>query len=271
MEPMRQRDGGDGPGGSNPFGSRPPREPAINVPPFLLAIVVLLAVMHVVVTHGPSWLGQELFVNLAFIPVRLIASEAALANFFIGPSWLSYGTLVTYGLLHGGWMHLAMNALWLVTFGAPVVRRLGPQRFAALLMAGTIAGALTHLIVFWGSPAPLVGISAGVSAIMGGAARFVFDPRAGSMFDAVRHPDLAGQRPLQSLRELWSNPTVLVFCGLLIVSNLVFGAVSIPGVDGGSSIAWQAHVGGVALGCFGFPLIDPQPRAPKRPPLRPVS
>lgn len=272
MEPMRRgEDSGHGPAGGGPLGGRPPREPAINVPPFLMGIVLLLAGMHVVVTYGPTWLGQELFVNLAFIPLRLAAPEGALGDFFVGPSWLSYATLVSYGLLHGSWMHLAMNALWLVTFGAPVVRRLGAQRFAALLIAGTVAGALTHLAIFWGSPAPLVGVSAGVSAIMGGAARFVFDPAQGSMFAAVRHPELVRQRPLQSLGELWSNPTVLVFCGFLIVSNLVFGAVSVPGVEGGSSIAWQAHLGGFALGFFGFPFIDPMPRAPKRPPIRPVS
>lgn len=263
MEPLRQSGQGDGDG---PLyrAPPPPREPAFNVPPLLLGLVVLLAAIHGLVTYGPRELGTEIFLNLAFFPARLLASDEVLAQFFAGPAWAGYLTVASYGLLHGNWMHLGMNALWLVTFGAPVVRRLGTQRFLALLVLGTIAGALTHVVIHWGSAAPLVGASAGISAIMGGAARFVFDPRDRGMFIALRHPELLRERPVQSLRDLWSNPTVLVFCGMLIVSNLLFGAISVPGVDEGSSIAWQAHLGGFALGFFGFPLFD------KRPSIRPV-
>ena len=186
---------------------------------------------------------------------------AVQSQFFYGPGWLGYGTLASYGLLHGSWLHLAINALWLVTFGAPVVRRLGTGRFLILLILGAIAGALTHLLVFWGSIAPLVGASAGVSAIMGAAARFVFDPRDGGFMHAMRNPALVRRRPIQSLREVWSNPTVLMFCGMLIVSNLVFGAVSVPGMDDGESIAWQANLGGFAFGFFGLPLVEGRGRA----------
>jgi membrane associated rhomboid family serine protease len=232
------------------------REPAFNVPPLLMALIVLFIVIHALVYYGPNGLGTQLFLNLAFFPARLVTSEVVHSQFFVGPPALSYATFATYGLLHGSWLHLGVNALWLVTFGAPVVRRLGPQRFLLLLVLGTIAGAATHVLVHWGSAAPLVGASAGVSAIMGGAARFVFDSRDRGMMVAVRHPELVRNRPIQSLREVWSNPTVLVFCGMLIVSNLLFGAVSMPGVGEDSSIAWQAHLGGFALGFFGFALFD---------------
>ena len=254
MEPLRHQQGGDGPGPNWP--QRPPREPAFNVPPLLLAVVAVLAGVHVLVIYGPAGLGTQLFLNLAFFPARLLASDAVLEQFFIGPSWFAYATMVSYGLLHGSWLHLGMNALWLITFGAPVVRRLGTTRFLLLLVLGTVAGALTHMIVFWGSAAPLVGASAGISAIMGAAARFVFDPRDRGMFAALRHPEQVGERSIQSLRELWSNPTVLVFCGMLIATNVLFGAISVPGVGEESSIAWQAHLGGFALGFFGFPLFD---------------
>lgn len=262
MQPQSEHD--HTPPGGGPLGP-PPREPAFNVPPLLLALVGVFIVIQALIYHGPDALGTQLFLNLAFFPARLLASDAVLSQFFVGPSWAGYATFATYGLLHGSWLHLGVNALWLVTFGAPVVRRLGTQRFLALLLLGTIAGAATHLLVHWGSAAPLVGASAGVSAIMGGAARFVFDSRDRGMMMAVRHPELVRDRPIQSLREVWSNPTVLVFCGMLIVSNLMFGAISVPGTGEGSSIAWQAHLGGFALGFFGFVLFD------RARPVRPVS
>ncbi len=264
MAPMPQRDNGSGPGSSGlpPQGppNTPSRERAFNVPPLLLGLVVVFAAIHAVVTMGPRALGTDIFINLAFFPARLIASDAVISQFFFGPEWFGFATFATYGLLHGSWMHLGMNALWLVTFGAPVVRRLGTQRFLVLLVLGTIAGALTHLVIHWGSVAPLVGASAGISAIMGGAARFVFDPHDRGMFAAVRNPDLVRARPIQTLREVWSNPTVLMFCGMLIASNVIFGAVSVPGMEEGSSIAWQAHIGGFALGFLGFPFFDRRPR-----------
>lgn len=251
MEPLRNRTD------RGPLGPQPPRrERAINVPPLLLALIGVFVLVHALVSYGPQNLGSTLFLNLAFFPIRLIATGGEMSQFFAGPSWLSYGTFATYGLLHGDWMHLGVNALWLVTFGAPVARRLGTNRFLVLLVAGTVAGAATHMLVAWGSTAPLVGASAGISAIMGGAARFVFDPRDQGMFHAVRNPDLVRGRPIQPLKDVWSNPTVLMFCGMLLVSNLMFGAVSFPGVGENSSVAWQAHIGGFALGFFGFPLID---------------
>lgn len=262
MEPQRKSGPDDRFGGpKGPLPPQPPqRERAFNVPPLLLVIIGVLGLIHLLVTYGPQALSTDMFLNLALFPARLIASEATAAQFFIGPFWLSYGTLATYGLLHGDWMHLGINSLWLVTFGAPVVRRLGTERFLILLVAGTIAGAAAHLLVHWGSTTPLIGASAGVSAIMGGAARFVFDPRDRGMFRALQDPSSVVLRPVQPLRELWSNPTVLMFCGMLIVSNLAFGAVSVPGLSEGSSIAWQAHLGGFAAGFFGFPLIDRAPR-----------
>lgn len=258
---------GDGPS-EPPFRSSPPREPAFNVPPLLVAIIAVLAGVHAIVMYGPSAFSNDLFLNLAFFPARLLTSDEVARQFFLGPTWFSYGTLVTYGLLHGSWMHLGMNALWLVTFGAPVVRRLGAKRFLLLLALGTVAGALTHMLVHWGSTTPLVGASAGVSALMGGAARFVFDPHERGIFNAVRDPYGAARRPVQSLVEVWSNPTVLMFCGMLIASNVIFGAVSVPGVGEGSSIAWQAHIGGFALGFLGFRFFDPASAMWGRPRLR---
>ena len=249
----------DQPGPGLPPGGRPPRERALNVPGMLVALIAVLAAVHAVVELAPRQLAADLFINLAFFPARLLASDLVQAEFFAGPRWLVWGTFVSYGLLHGDWLHLGINALWLVTFGAPVFRRLGTGRFLVLLAAGTAAGAAMHLLVHWGSTAPLVGASAGVSAIMGGACRFVFDPRDRGMFLAVRHPDLVRRRPLQPLRELWSNPTVLVFVGMVLVSNLLVGAVSVPGLAEGSTVAWQAHIGGFAAGFFLFPLVDGRP------------
>ena len=42
--------------------------------------------------------------------------------------------LVTYMLLHGSWMHLAFNCIWLLIFGTPVARYLGSMKFLLLML-----------------------------------------------------------------------------------------------------------------------------------------
>ena len=78
--------------------------------------------------------------------------------------------------LHGGWSHCLINLVWLLAFGAPVARRLGARRFLALYLACIVAGGLVQIFSA-GEEAwlvPIIGASAGVSGMMGAAARFAF-------------------------------------------------------------------------------------------------
>ena len=49
-------------------------------------------------------------------------------------------TLLTYAFLHGSWVHVGLNSIWIVAFGPPVARRLGAWRFLVLFAATAIAG-----------------------------------------------------------------------------------------------------------------------------------
>lgn len=235
----------------------PVRERALNIPTSLVWIVAVLLAFQIILAYGPETVASNLFINLSFLPGRFGAAEEIQRDFFWGPTWAGYATFFTYGLLHGDWLHLGVNVLWLVTFGSPVIRRVGASRFIALLLIGAAAGAAFHALAYWNSMASLIGASAGVSAVMGAAVRFVFDNRDGDILRAMRQNDGLQSRPLQSLGELWNNPTVLVFCGMLILTNVIFGSISVPGLGDEAGIAWQAHIGGFLAGFFVFPFIDP--------------
>lgn len=59
---------------------------------------------------------------------------------------------------------------------------------------------------------------------------------------------------LTSLR----NPRVLAFVGVWFAVTIIFGSGIVPlGLDEGSSIAWEAHLGGFIGGLVLFPLLDP--------------
>jgi len=112
-----------------------------------------------------------------------------------------------------------------------------------LFLVGGAAGAGLHVALYPDSPTPLVGASGGVSALMGAAIRFAL--RRPSPFDP-EHPPLA---PL-------TDRTVMLFSGVWIVLNLVFGLVPLTPMAEGASIAWEAHLGGYLFGLLTYPLFD---------------
>jgi membrane associated rhomboid family serine protease len=76
--------------------------------------------------------------------------------------------VVTYAFLHGGIGHLFFNMLGLWMFGSELERLWGAKRYAAFLLAGVLAAALTQLIftALSGSRVPTVGASGGLFALL---------------------------------------------------------------------------------------------------------
>lgn len=77
--------------------------------------------------------------------------------------------LLTYGFLHGTWMHLFFNMFALYMFGSEIERLFGPQRYLIYYLACVVGAALMHLIVLEVAnlpPAPVVGASGGVFGLL---------------------------------------------------------------------------------------------------------
>ena len=215
---------------------QPRREPALNVPGPLLAIIALLVVIHAALTLGPfEWLHGAL-VHGAFIPARLVRPDGG---------WEAWTMWLSYAFLHGSWGHVLLNTLWMVVFGTPVIQRLGTARFLALCAAGAIGAVALHVALHWGDTRPLIGASGVVSALTGAAARFAFQPRARLRPQAV---------PRLTLPQTFANPTALSFIAVWMVANVLFGA-GLATADG-PSIAWEAHIGGFLVGLFAFGAFD---------------
>ncbi|MGV6873727.1 rhomboid family intramembrane serine protease [Pseudochelatococcus sp. B33] len=261
-------------------GGRPPvREPAFNVPGVVLAVIAVLAAIHALRTLLPDGEGAHLMLSLAFIPARLTVffdpsraqelfesafagggMQMALTRFVLteGPApW----SVVTYGLLHGSWMHLGFNALWLLAFGTPVAWRFGVARFLLLFLAATVAGSLFYWLMRPVDVTPMVGASGAISGVMAAAARFVFGSGQVAVFGRSTPSVLFA--PAQPLVNLLENRQALGFIIAWLVINLIAGFASGAfGVDG--AIAWEAHIGGFLAGLALFRPLDPVPPAARR-------
>jgi membrane associated rhomboid family serine protease len=236
-------------------------EPIFNIPTVLVALIGLMVAIHLgrdlLLTEDQD---LELLVRFAFIPARYDVPFSQ-ADTFPGGVGAYFWTFLTYSLLHADYMHLSVNSVWLLPFGAAVARRFGTWRFLLLFAVTAVAGALAHLWTHHGEVFPMIGASAAVSGMMAAAMRFAF--QRGGPIDSFRRPDSRSYFiPAAPLLDSLRNPKVFIFLVVWFLLNLVFGIGSkmIPGAE--QEIAWQAHVGGFLAGMLMFALIDPVGRAP---------
>ncbi|WP_372425638.1 rhomboid family intramembrane serine protease [Salinarimonas chemoclinalis] len=259
---------------------KPPREPAFNLPGVVVACIGLIVAIHAIV----GLMGLEgrfgILVYFGFVPAlwttwldadatseiarRILEGDPIAMQRDMGFARIvmqegsgGVWTALTYAFLHGSWMHVGLNAVWLAAFGTPIARRLGPERFLWLAALAAIAGALMHWATHAYDVTPMIGASAVVSGMMAASARFAFTPRGFGWLP----PHLA---PRLGLGEMLRNRTAMLFIGVWLAINLVFGVAAVPlGLADGGGIAWEAHVGGFLAGLLLFPWFDPSPRPPR--------
>lgn len=238
-----------------------PREPILNVPTVVVAVLLVLILVHGVREFVLSDDADQLLVwSLAFVPARYENSVIP-DGLLPGGAGAEIWTFFSYAVLHADWMHLGFNAVWLLAFGSPVARRFGPARFLLLLAVSVAAGALAYLAMHPGEVSPMIGASAGISGMMGAAARFAFEP-GGSLDMWHGHRATADYVPAAPLSVALRNPRVLTFVGVWFGLNLLFGlgSFSIGGI-GDQAVAWEAHLGGFLAGLLMFSAFDPVARA----------
>jgi len=230
-----------------------PTPPIFNLPGIILVLIGSFIAIHAVM----NWLLSEEQFTYAFLLLSFIPATITQTFSNVPSEWVAYWTPVTHAFLHGDWLHLGVNAVWLTAFGSVVAKRLGVFWFIVFFMLGSASGALAHYLSHGPATVPVVGASGAVSACMGAAVRFAFT-RAG----VTRTPELA---PRLSLLQSFQNPSIVAFVGIWFAMNWLFGSgvIAIPGAEGG--IAWEAHVGGFVFGLLAFGVFDMvRPKAIRR-------
>lgn len=237
----------------------PPREPIFNLPGVVVVLSAVLIVIHLLRANFLSDQADlKVLLQFAFWPVRY---DPAIAVGFDWPGGFAseIWSFVSYAFLHGGTAHITFNVLWMAVFGSAVARRFGTSRFLILSALCAAAGAGAHLATNWGQSIPVIGASAAVSGQMAAAIRFIFE--LGGPMGAFRQNSIRAYRvPARPLVETLANPRALWFVVVWFGINLLFGLWSTPLAGEGSSIAWQAHVGGFVAGLALFRFLDPIPR-----------
>lgn len=199
--------------------------PVVNVTLILINIGVFLYEVS---------LGKELghFIDqFGLIPARTVPSFTQLQ--------LSAGAIVPIFsslFIHGGWLHLGGNMLYLWIFGDNVEDKLGHTRYLAFyLICGSAASAL-HMVIDPMSPVPTVGASGAISGVLG--AYLLMFPRA----------RVVTVIPIFIFLQIAELPALLVL-GFWFVMQFFNGLISLGYETAGmGGVAWWAHVGGFISG-----------------------
>lgn len=145
-----------------------------------------------------------------------------------------YLTLVTSTFLHGGWLHLASNMLYLWIFGNNIEDVLGHFRFVAFYFFCGVLATVAHVVMGPGSMIPLVGASGAIAGILGAYV---------AAFPGARVHTLMF---LFVFVQVIRVPAVIVL-GVWFIGQLLNASLS-GGVGGG--VAWYAHIAGFVVGFF---------------------
>jgi membrane associated rhomboid family serine protease len=211
--------------------------------------IIGLCVLAFLYQITQSEIGQQRFVySFGFIPVTLFGEARLPAELAEVPPW---ATLLTSMFLHGNFMHILGNMLFLYIFGDNIEDALGHFRFIVIYFACGLAASLLHGAMDPASEVPTIGASGAISGVLG--AYLVLYPRRGVwvliFFRFVQRV------PAWSALGFWA--------GLQVLNATVLA-------DPQSNTAWWAHIGGFVAGIIlvvplrraGVKLFDRDYRAP---------
>ncbi len=214
-------------------------EPSLTKPVLVkLIIVVNVAVFFYELSLGaklPAFVGEY-----GLVPAQYFggARQAGIARFM---------PVLTSMFLHGGWLHIIFNMLFLWIFGDNVEDRLGRLRFVLFYLACGAAGAYAQLHMSPLSDKPMVGASGAIAGVMG--AYLILFPKA-RVVTVV---------PIFFFLQVIELPAFL-FLGFWLLLQLVSGTIMVVGGADGGGTAWWAHLGGFAAGVLLVKVLERRSR-----------
>ncbi|MFV1998007.1 MAG: rhomboid family intramembrane serine protease [Acidiferrobacterales bacterium] len=203
--------------------------------PFVTVALIVASVLVFFwqLSLGPE--GQKVVYALGVIPASLLQNKSLPPELYRVPAEL---TLLTSMFLHGGWMHLIGNMLFLWIFGNNVEDAMGHGRFIVFYIVSGLAAALAQALPDPASVTPMIGASGAISGVLG--AYLLLHPRA-RVLVAI---------PIGFFVYATKLPAMLVlgfWFVLQLINSLLAGA-------GGGGVAWRAHVGGFVAGIVLIPI-----------------
>ncbi|RMH35964.1 MAG: rhomboid family intramembrane serine protease [Nitrospirae bacterium] len=224
--------------------------PTETTPVVTVALIIACVLVFLYEVSLPPSLAERFIYQYGAIPAVIFGYADLPSDMVALPPM---ATLLSSMFLHGGWMHLIGNMLYLWIFGNNIEDVMGHVKFIIFYCVCGVLAALSHALIDPESQVPMVGASGAISGILG--AYLLLYPRAHVLVLI----------PLGIFTRLMYVPAGLVL-GLWFVMQLLSGGMSL-GHEGGG-VAFFAHIGGfiagmLLVGLFKHPHVrffNPPPR-----------
>lgn len=150
-------------------------------------------------------------------------------------------TMVTYMFLHGGWLHIIGNLLFLWVFAGKIEDAMGPPRFIMFYVACGFLAAIAQAGLDPGSTLTVIGASGAISGVLG--AYLLLHPRA----------EITIAIPVFIIVDIVRLPAWIVLLSWFAIQLLLDANPTV----GESGIAFRAHIGGFVAGVLLTPFFVP--------------
>jgi membrane associated rhomboid family serine protease len=201
-----------------------------NATPILsYAIIAICVAVFLLQISSPGYTTGNLFYSYGVVPASLLGIEALPSDLEkIDP----YLTIITSMFMHGGWMHLIGNMLYMWIFADNIEDDLGKTKFIIFYLAAGAAAALTQVYLNVNSTVPMVGASGAISGVLGAY--------------LIRYPrnKVLVLIPLGIFTQLLKIPALFVL-GFWFILQFISSAGS---SSEGGGVAYGAHIGGFVFG-----------------------
>ena len=187
---------------------------------FIIGFCVLIFLLQL---SSQSYKTGELFYSYGLIPSVLMSNNQLPMDLYVLPAWL---TIFTSMFMHGGFMHLIGNMLYMWIFADNIEDGLGPFKFLVFYLLAGVGAAMTQVMIDVNSQVPMVGASGAIGGVLGAY--------------LINHP----------------NAKVLVLIPFGFFSQLIkIKAIYVLGfwfilqfISSGGGVAYAAHIGGFISG-----------------------
>ena len=191
-------------------------------------------------THRPVITVSIIAINVLVFLLELAGGDAFVQQWSVIPAHIVAGqnwiTILTAMFMHGGWMHIIGNMVFLWAFGPEIEDAMGPIRYLVFYLFGGVVASLAQIAALSSSTVPNLGASGAIAAVMG--AFLITYPR-----DKIRTLLILGW-----FIQVTVIPAV-VLIGLWFLIQLFSQVGSVMSAQS-SGVAYMAHVGGFIFGAI---------------------
>ena len=197
--------------------------PTSGRPIITYSIIGLCILIFLLQLSSQSYKTGQLFYSYGLIPSVLMNNNQLPMDLYEIPSWI---TIFTSMFMHGGFMHLIGNMLYMWIFADNIEDSLGPSKFLIFYLLAGIGAGMTQVLTDVYSQVPMVGASGAIGGVLGAY--------------LINHP----------------NAKVLVLIPFGFFSQLIkIKALYVLGfwfilqfISSGGGVAYAAHIGGFVSG-----------------------